>query len=110
MLTFIHEPSPSRYIDLSTQMRAQSQSYFGKDCFKLMNNSVLGKTQECLRNGISVEKVNNRKVVLNRAFKPSLKRKYTINEDLVVMEKRIQNLELNRAIYCGFSVLEKSKL
>ena len=62
VLTFIQEPWLARYIDSNTQMRAKSQSSFGKDFFKLMNNSVFGKTQEFLRNRIRVEVVNNRKV------------------------------------------------
>ena len=110
VLTFIQEPWLARYIDFNTQMRAQSRSSFGKDFFKLMNNSVFGKTQECLRNRISVEVVTNRKAALKRVCKPSLKRTYTINKDLVVMEMMVQNLELNKPIYCGFSVLEISKL
>ena len=91
-------------------MRMKSQSSFGKDFFKLMNNSMFGKTMECLRNRISVEIVNDKKIALKRVCKPSLKRTYTINENLVVIEMMTQNIELNKAIYCGFSVLDISKL
>ena len=73
-----------------------------------MNNAIFGKTQENLRNRISVEIAINKKVALKRAAKPSLKRSYTINENLVVMETTVRNLKLNKPIYVGFTVLEIS--
>ena len=75
-----------------------------------MNNSVFGKTQENLRNRINVEIVTSRKIALKRACKPTLKRSYTIHENLVVMETLIGNLVLDKPIYVGFAVLEISKL
>ena len=43
------------YIDFNTRMRTETKSDFGKDFFKLINNSVFGKTQENLRNRMKVE-------------------------------------------------------
>ena len=75
-----------------------------------MNNSVFGKMQENLRNRMNVEILTDRKTALKRACKPNMKRSFTIHENLVVMETAITNLELNKPIYVGFSVLELSKL
>ena len=87
-----------------------SASDFEKDFFKLMNNSVFGKTQENLRNRVKVEVLTNRELALKRACKPSHKRSVTVHEDLVLMQTAVTNLELNKPLYVGFSVLELSKL
>ena len=99
-----------KYIDFNTRMRAAATSDFEKDYFKLMNNSVFGKTQENLRKRISVEVITDEAIARKRTCKPTFKRSYTIRDDLVIMEHHRTSLELNRAIYTGFTVLELSKL
>ena len=110
VLTFKQTAWLKTYIDFNTHMRSESSSAFGKDFYKLMNKSVYGKTNENLRNRVNVEVLTNREKALKRACKPSFKRSMTIRDDLVVMQCAIANLELNKPVYVGFSVLDLSKL
>ena len=48
-----------KYIDFKTYKRKNAANSFEKDFFKLMNNSVYGKTVENLGKRINVRLINN---------------------------------------------------
>ena len=98
-----------QYIDFNTQKRTNAKNAFEKDFFKLMNNSVFGKTMENIRKRVDVRLVTNEKKLLKMVAKPTYVSSKIFNENLVAVHKIKESLTLNRPAYVGMCILDLSK-
>lgn len=90
-------------------MRAKSNSDFDKDLYKLMNNSVFGKTIENVRNRVDI-KLGDKEFALKQSRKPNFKNFSIFGEYCIASHMYKQNVTFDKLIYVGFSVLDMSKL
>ena len=97
------------YIALNTEKRKQASNAFEKDFFKLMNNSVFGKTMENVRGRIDLELVHKARRLKRLSCKPTFHRLLTFNKDLVAVQCLKSVLCLDKPIYVGCTILDISK-
>ena len=109
VLEFNQSPWLKQYIDFNTQKRTQAKNSFEKDFFKLMNNSVFGKTMENIRKRVDVRLVTGKKKLSKLASKPTYVSSKIFNENLVAVHKIKETLTLNRPAYAGMCILNLSK-
>ena len=108
-IKFREEPWMKSYIELNTRLRTEAKNDFEKDFFKLMNNSVIGKTMENIRNRVDVKLVSDRKVAEKLSAKPNFRHCTIFNENLVAVHMIKTKLVFNKPVYCGMAILDLSK-
>ena len=109
VLEFKQSPWLKQYIDFNTEKRKSAKNDFEKDFFKLMNNSVFGKTMENIRKRVDVRLVTDKNKLLKLASKPTYVSSKIFNENLVAVHKIKETLTLNRPAYVGMCILDLSK-
>ena len=113
ILEFNQKPWMKPYIHLNTELRKKATSAFEKDFYKLMNNSVFGKTMENIRKRVDIKIVKTdgtenekiRKIIA----KPNFNKRVKFSDELSAIHVNKTSLILNKPIYVGFSVLDLSK-
>ena len=116
---FIQEPPESwtlrcrrglpTLIQKKSDMRAQARNGFEK-FFKLMNNSIYGKTSENQKKRRDINLIteeNQRRRLIEKAHCIGFK---IFDEHLAAVKMRKETLMIMNPFYLGFSVLELSKL
>ena len=98
------------YIDKNTNLRTQAKNNFEKDFFKLMNNSVFGKTMENIRNRVNVKLVDTGEQFKKLTAKPNYESRKIFNENLVSVHMKKTSLTMNKPVYLGMSILDLSKI
>ena len=108
-ITFVEQAYMKKYIDLNTELRKRGTTDFEKDFFKLMNNSVFGKTMENVRNRINVKLVISEKACNKLAKKSNFKSANIFHENLIAVHMEKTTVKFNKPIQIGMSILDLSK-
>ena len=98
-----------RYVDFNTEKRKNANNDFEKDFFKLMINSVYGKTMGNLRKRIKVRLVSNENDFLRYTSKPTNITHKIFDKDYASIHEIKLILILNKPVYVGFTILELRK-
>ena len=110
-LRFDQSPRMEPYSRMNTELRKDATSDFEKSLYKLMNNSVFGKTMENLRKRADVKLVRSHEEDKLRRLiaSPAFARANIFDDDLAAIQVHKSNLVLNRPVYVGMSILDLSK-
>ena len=105
-IKFKELPWMKSYIELNTDLRTKGVE---KDFFKLMNNSVFGKTMENIRNRVNVQLVSTLEKAQKLIAKPNLKHWTRFDKNLIGVHLNKTKMTYNKPVYCGMSILDISK-
>ena len=109
VISFHQKPWLKPYIDFNTEKRQKATSDHEKNFYKLLINSIFGKMMENVRRYKNVKLISNKRQHAFYTSKPQFKQFQIISDDLVLVELIKPNVILNKAIYCGLSILDLSK-
>ena len=98
------------YIDFNTELRKKAKNNFEKDFFKLMNNTVFGKTMENIRKHKDIKLATNEKAFLRNVMKPNFKSGVLFGENLMSCETGRIKVVMNKPVYLGQTILDPSKI
>lgn len=113
VISFDQSPWLRSYIDLNTRLRSKAKNAVEKDMFKLLNNSIFGKTIEDVMSRRNVEFFYKEQWdrAVKHASHPWMKGwRIIVPEKLIAIEKAKPSICLDRPIAVGQAILDLSKV
>ena len=109
-IEFDQSPWLKTYIDFNTQLKTAATNDFEKDFFKLMNNSVFGKTMENIRKHRTIKLVKTEEKYLCTVMKPNFKSGVLFGENLMGCKMGKIKVVMNKPVYFGQVILDLNKI
>ena len=97
------------FIRKNTELRKTAANSFEKDFFKLMNNSVFGKTIENIRKRQNIFLIDNRKKAVKLTSRPNFDRATIFDKNLIAVHMKKTEVYFNKPVYVGQAILDLSK-
>ena len=95
---------------MNAELRKVAKNDFKKDFFKLMNNSVFGKTLENIRKHRDIKLVTTNERRSKLVSEPNDHTINYISEYLSITEMNKTKVKMNKSVYLGLPILEISKI
>ena len=94
---------------MNTKLRKEAQNGLEKYFFKLMNNSVFGKTMENVRKHRDIKLVTTDEKRNKLVSEPNYHTTKRFSENLLAIEMKKTKVKMNKPIYLGMSILDISQ-
>ena len=94
---------------MNTELKKSAKNDFGKYFFKLMNNAVLGKYMENMRKHRDIKLVTTEKRRNYLVSEPNYHTAKFSTQHLLAVEMKITEILLNKHLYLGLSILDRTK-
>ena len=104
MVEFKQEECLKPYIDMNTKLRTEAKNDFERDFFKLINNSVFGKTIENVRNHRDIKLITANEKRNKLVSEPNYHTTKQFSENLIAVEMKKTKVVLNKPIYLGQAI------
>ena len=109
VIEFNQEAWLKPYTEMNIKLRTEAKNDFEKYFFKLMNNSVFGKTMENVRNHRDIKLVTTDKRWNQLVSDPNYHTSKHFSENLFAIEMEKKKVKMNKPVYLGMSILDISK-
>ena len=109
VIKFNQEAWLKPYIDMNTKLRKEAKNDFSKGFFKLMNNSVFGKTMENVRKHRDIKLVTTDEKRNKLVSEPNYHTTKRLSKNFLAIEMKKTNVKINKAMCLGMSILDITK-
>ena len=95
LIKFNQEAWLNPYIDMNTNLRKEAKNEFKKDFFKLMNDSVFGKTMENVRTHRNIRLVTAEEKRIKIVSEPNYHTTKYFSKNLLAIEMKKAKVRMN---------------